>query len=98
MPTLRRNGKPINYYVDPKSLESFSRKDLTRMDKNVEYQYTNFLNHECVREQKQRQRDYEDAVGWGIFPDQAKMNDAQTRKLQHCETMNDLGLRLHYNY
>ena len=68
------------------------------MDARVEKQYVYSLNTECLREQRSQQRQLDDAQGWGIFPDEAKIAQIREQKLHNCETMGNLGLKLQYGY
>lgn len=99
MPGLKLNGSPVKYYVDPKVVDHLSRSDLKGMDRRVENQYIYTLNTECIREQRMKQRQMEDAQGWGIFPDTERLAELKAQKMQHCSTMDSLGLRLQqYGY
>lgn len=83
----------IPYFVKPVDVEDFGNSDRKwkKLDKTAEERYTQIVFRNCEIEKQQQRQMLEDAIGWGIFPDEKMEQRARKMELPHCKRLKDWG-------
>lgn len=79
----------VDYFVNPKDVEDFSRSKWHQLEKKVEVNYVQKLRYECDAETQSRNRMVQEAQGW-FFQDVDKMNAARQLKMTSCRKLDQL--------
>lgn len=79
----------VNYYVNPRDVDDYSRSKWHQLDKKVEVNYVQKLRYECDAEIQSRNRMVQEAQGW-FFQDVDKMNAARQLKMTSCRRLDEL--------
>lgn len=82
----------VPYYVNPRDVQDYSKRQWQHLDRYAETRYVGKLNTECNIEQQQRERLIQDAQGW-FFQDEEKMKKARQFEMKSCKKLSDLTRR-----
>ncbi|ODQ52888.1 DnaJ-domain-containing protein [Saitoella complicata NRRL Y-17804] len=89
----------INYFVDPKKVDGWSRSKFSKLGNEVEVTYVRGLQDACSREHEVKTREMNDAYGfWGIRPDTEKYEAAKSKPMPACERLQEMGYRISNQY
>jgi len=81
----------VDYYVNPKDVEDYSRTKWHELDRYVERDHIRALRVKCEVEMNTRNRMVQEAQGW-FFPDMDKMNAARELKMENCRKLDEFRL------
>ncbi|KAG5989945.1 hypothetical protein E4U52_005102 [Claviceps spartinae] len=81
----------INYFVNPRDIQSYSTSKLSQLDRAAEANFLHFLQNRCEHENIIQRRMQEDATGW-FYEDVEKMAEANAYPKPHCDRLRSLGL------
>ena len=79
----------VDFYVNPKEVDDFSRSKWHQLEKKVEVNYIQKLRYECDAEVQSRNRMVQEAQGW-FFQDVDKLNAARQLKMTSCRKLDQL--------
>ncbi|KAF1814503.1 molecular chaperone [Eremomyces bilateralis CBS 781.70] len=82
----------VPYYVNPRDVQDFGRRQWRDLDKHAETRYVGKLHSECNIETQQRERLVQDAQGW-FFQDEEKMQRARQFDMKSCRRLHELTRR-----
>jgi DnaJ homolog subfamily B member 12 len=85
----------VNYYVDPRAVDSYSERKLRQLDQTAEVKYVNTLKYECQVEHSERNRLLEEAQGW-FSTDETKFREARAMPMRSCNRLNEMGVSRQY--
>ncbi|OAA32610.1 hlj1 protein [Moelleriella libera RCEF 2490] len=80
----------INYFVNPKDIQSYSKSKLSQLDRTAEVNFLRSLETRCEYENIHQRRMREDAMGW-IYEDRDKMAAANAYPKPNCERLRSMG-------
>lgn len=81
----------LRYWVDPRDVEDYSRRQWARLDEQAEARYVRSLQATCHNEHGRREQMLQDAQGWFVN-DEAKMREAQRMDMPACKRLGELNL------
>ncbi|CZT17436.1 related to molecular chaperone (DnaJ superfamily) [Ramularia collo-cygni] len=87
------SGLKVPYWVQPKDVVDYTKKQWKALDKVAEGRYVAQLQGECEWEQAQRQRMANEAQGF-FYTDQVMLERARRMKMTSCDKIEALGLRI----
>ncbi|QUC21757.1 uncharacterized protein UV8b_06000 [Ustilaginoidea virens] len=80
----------INYFVNPRDIQSYNKAKLAQLDRAAEGNFLRFLDNMCEHENIVQRRMREDAMGW-FYEDVDKMAEANAHPKPHCDRLRSLG-------
>ncbi|KAK9456436.1 DnaJ domain-containing protein [Dipodascopsis uninucleata] len=83
----------VPYYLNPKDIDTLNNHKLVQLDHRVETSYIRGLQNKCDIEYDRRQRKLDESQGW-FFVDQEKYQQALKMKMDSCDKLKTMGLRL----
>lgn len=84
----------IPYWVNPRDVSEYSRRQWTQLDRTAEVRYMGRLSSECENEQIMQQRMMQDAQGF-FWTDEDKMREARNMPLKSCKKLGEIQRRGH---
>lgn len=90
--TRTSTGLKIPYYLKPADVEDYGKSKWRKLDEAAETRYIHNLNIRCQYENAEQQRHRQEAEGWGIFPDQIRIQRANQMVKPSCKRLTELGI------
>lgn len=81
----------VKYYVNPTEIKTYSKSQLSQLDKTAEVGLVRHLRVECESEMMHKQRLYDEAQGW-FTQDPDKMDIAKRFEASSCQRLDRLGV------
>jgi DnaJ family protein B protein 12 len=81
----------IDYYLNPKEVTGYSKRQLSRIDNNAEARYVVDLSDKCDLEVERKKRLVQEAQGW-FSVDEDKMQQANEFEMKSCNRLDQLRI------